>query len=265
MPFSVLRFFRAACISMLALLPMTARAIDYTDLWWTPAEAGWGVNLVQSDNFMFLTFFIYGQDNKPTWYTAQLSLDNTGAYSGGLYATTGTYYNNPWNTGDAIPPNLVGSAQFKPSADNAYQATLTYVVNGVGTVTKAIQRQTLTPINLAGNYTGGLAGVQSGCSNSGNYTANYNLQVSQDQSGNFALAFTYPTFACTLTGTLVQTGSQYNASNAEYKCTQNGSQVFSSSANISQLKATNQGIEGQWVAPVGGGCTENAYFSAVLM
>ena len=26
-------------------------------------ESGWGVNFVQSDNFIFATFFIYGPDN----------------------------------------------------------------------------------------------------------------------------------------------------------------------------------------------------------
>ena len=47
---------------LLALLLLSAtirvNAADYTDLWWNPAEGGWGVNLVQSDNFMFVTFFI---------------------------------------------------------------------------------------------------------------------------------------------------------------------------------------------------------------
>ena len=50
-------------------------------------EGGWGVNVVQSDDFLFLTFFIYGADNKPTWYTAQLTLDASGNYNGKLYAT----------------------------------------------------------------------------------------------------------------------------------------------------------------------------------
>ena len=37
----------------------------------------------------------------------------------------------------------------------------------MSTIVRAIQRQTLTPINIGGTYTGGLAGVQGGCSNSG--------------------------------------------------------------------------------------------------
>ena len=38
-----------------------------------PPEGGWGVNFVQSDQFIFATFFIYGPDNQPIWYTAQLT------------------------------------------------------------------------------------------------------------------------------------------------------------------------------------------------
>jgi len=258
---------RAARVAAVCIfLPLSAHAApNYTDLWWTPSESGWGVNIVQSDNFMFLTFFIYGQDNKPTWYTAQLSLDAQGAFSGPLYATTGTYYANPWNTGDAIPPQQVGSALFRPSASNNYQATLTYVVNGVGTVIKAVERQSLTPINIAGAYTGGLAGAQSGCSASGSYKNTYDLQVAQTAAGAATFTFTFPNYACTLTGTLVQNGSQYTMNGAAYRCTQGNTTLWSTTADVTQIKATAQGIEGQWVAPVNGGCTENAYFSAVLL
>jgi hypothetical protein len=33
---------------------------------------------------------------------------------------------------------------------------------------------------------------------------------------------------------------------------------------LTQVKQTAQGIEGQWVAPIGAGCVETGYFSAVL-
>ncbi len=79
-----------------------AAAIDFTDLWYLALESGWGVNVVQSDSFLFVTFFIYGADGKPTWYTAQLTLDSSGNYNGGLYATTGTYYAAPWAPGSLI-------------------------------------------------------------------------------------------------------------------------------------------------------------------
>ena len=69
------------CLFLLAAA-FRAHATDYTDIWYIPAESGWGANVVQSDNFLFVTFFIYGADNKPTWYTAQLTLDASGNYNG---------------------------------------------------------------------------------------------------------------------------------------------------------------------------------------
>jgi hypothetical protein len=77
----------AACLQVLSI--GQARATDFTDIWYVPTEAGWGANVVQSDLFLFVTFFTYGADNKPTWYTAQLTWDGA-AYSGGLYLSQGT-------------------------------------------------------------------------------------------------------------------------------------------------------------------------------
>jgi len=63
---NLLRLLSALIVASLAVLATpTTRAADYTDLWWIPAESAWGVNGVHTDNFMLLTFFIYGQDHKP--------------------------------------------------------------------------------------------------------------------------------------------------------------------------------------------------------
>ena len=66
---------------LLTLLLLTASAqaaaTDYTDIWYNPAENGWGVNVVQSDVSLFLTFFIYGADSKPTWFTGQVTQDSS--------------------------------------------------------------------------------------------------------------------------------------------------------------------------------------------
>jgi hypothetical protein len=54
-------------------------------------------------------------------------------------------------------------------------------------------------------------------------------------------------------------------SGAEYKCVQNGTTVFSGSAEISEIAATALGVEGRWTAAIGSGCHEIAQFSAVLL
>src|SRR5208282_3755474 len=128
---------------------LQAAAVDYTDIWYLPSESGWGVNMVQADNVMFATFFVYGPGNVPTWYTAVLYGDANGNFSGNLYATVGSYFGNPWNPGSFVA-TLVGTASFAPSS--AYQGTLSYHFTAGITVTKLIQRQVLTTIALGGNY-----------------------------------------------------------------------------------------------------------------
>ena len=117
---------------------------------------------MQTSTLQFLAFFIYDKNGNPTWYTAQLNDDGTGNYIGALYATTGTHFAQAWNPAQ-LTINQAGMVKFAPI--NKFQATLTYTVNGVGTVVKTIQRQTLTSEALSGNYSGSLSGSISGCAN----------------------------------------------------------------------------------------------------
>ena len=77
---------------------------DFTDIWWNPAESGWGINFVQTGNFIFATAFIYGETGAPFWVSGELTLQapvGTPAYfQGPLYVTSnGPYYGGPY-TGD---------------------------------------------------------------------------------------------------------------------------------------------------------------------
>jgi len=257
-------FKRFFCCLVLAAAASHAYAIDYTDIWYNPAESGWGVNLVQSDTFIFATFFIYGQNGSPTWYTAQLTYDGTANYTGGLYASAGTYFAAPWMPGN-LSTAQVGTATFAPSAANAFQGTLIYTVTGAGTVTKPIQRQTLTPITIGGIYTGGESGVYSSCSSNpqnGPYIDRYDLSVTQQTGGNVSLFFNYVSgLGCTFTGSLQQFGQLYSVPNATYVC----SDGLNTTASLSEVKATGQGIEGKFSSTnVGGGCRLDGQFAAVL-
>ena len=82
---------RALLFALLLFTSVQAEAEGYGDVYYNPAEPGWGVFLIQSDVTQFAAFFIYGPDGKPTWYTAQLTEDANGNYNGPLYAITGTY------------------------------------------------------------------------------------------------------------------------------------------------------------------------------
>jgi hypothetical protein len=257
-----------ALLTAASLHALPAFGQDYSDIWWKPDEGGWGVNVVQNDNFMFLTFFIYGQDKNPTWYTAQVTWDGS-KYTGPLYRTQGTYWANPWNPGDSPAALQVGSATFQPSSTNAYQATLTYTVTGVATVVKPIERQTLRGLNLGGNYVGGQTGTYASCNASadnGPYIDTYTLAVTQGNvtpGSTLSLAFKYDSGAtCTLSGGLDRRGLLTGVPAARYVCT--GSLSFDINAVVYELKMTGQGIEGRFTAKLANGCLEDAAFSAAI-
>jgi hypothetical protein len=145
--------------------PATTVSPNFSDLWWNPAESGWGVNVTQQADVLFATWFIYGPGNQPLWYAATLAMDpvapdGTMTFRGDLVQTTG-----PWFAGGTFNPALVtrrvvGAAQFQSRAVST--ATLTYTVDGV-TVTKSIGRQTLRQDKLGGYYIGALSGTTYDC------------------------------------------------------------------------------------------------------
>ena len=250
----------------LLLLSVRAEALEYTDVYYNPDESGWGVFLVQSDTTQFLAFFIYGPDGQPTWYVAIIANDGTGNYTGSLFATTGTYFAAPWQ-GYAV--SAVGTASFRPI--DSYHATLTYTVNGVGTVTKTVQRQTLTAYVLAGNYSGSMAGLISACNdptqNDPSFRARYALAVTQVGDTSATLTFTFVDqshngIVCTLSGPLTHLGRLYQLA-GQLACTGPGQTGVPYPATIDGLHPTGQGIEGHVTASVSG-CSASLHFSAVL-
>lgn len=246
-----------------------ARATDYTDIWYNPLEqspagGGWGANVVQSDAFLFVTFFIYGPDNKPTWYVAGLTRDASGNFNGPLYATTGTYFAAPWNPADAAGGAQVGTASFQPTS--AYTANLSYAFTGGPTVARAIQRQALTSIALGGSYSGTQSGSYSpsNCTSTPSYSDRFGLGVTQLTGSTLTFSFNYTDsqMSCTLSGAYEQLGQLYRIPAASYQC----STGLSTTATVSEIKATAFGIEASFSAPdVGGGCREDATFSAVFL
>ena len=259
-------FATAFLLACLSVRPALAANYDYTDAWWVPTESGWGVIFTQTNNFIFATFFIYGTDNNPTWYTAQITWDGLTKFTGPLYLTQGTYYALPWNPAEHPDNTQVGTATFTPSTTNNSQGTLTYTVTGIAPVTKSIQRLVAPPMLLAGNYVGGQSGAYTQCTMSSNnflYQAFHNMQVTQ-AGNNVSMKLTYTSGSpamCTLAGTLVQTGQIAGIPSATYQC----SDGLVTNASVYNLRRTPLGIEGQFSAPdVKLGCREDANFSATL-
>jgi hypothetical protein len=260
---------RLLLVTMLALAAVRADALEYTDVYYNPAESGWGVFLVQSDTFQFLALFIYGSDGKPTWYTGQITDDGTGNYTGALNATTGTYFALPWQ-GVTVTP--AGTISFKPI--DLYHATVTYTVNGIGTVNKTVQRQTLTPYVFSGNYSGSMSGAINGCTdptaNDPAFRGRYGLVVTQtgDTSATLVFSFvdtTHNGIVCTATGPLTHLGRLYQMAGT-LACTGSGQDGVARPMAVESFHPTGQGIEGRIAANfgAGGGCNASLHFAAVL-
>ncbi|HEX8010364.1 MAG TPA: hypothetical protein VF814_05445 [Casimicrobiaceae bacterium] len=144
------------------------------------------MNLVQSDNFIFATFYVYGPNNQPIWYTGELTADGIGNYTGGLYVTTGTYLGIVPYDPAQFGITQAGTATFTPTA--ADTGVLSYNIGSV-TVTKNIQRFTLTGIALGAAYVGGQSGAYTSCADSsanGSYLDKYTLGVKDRKSNDTA-------------------------------------------------------------------------------
>jgi murein DD-endopeptidase MepM/ murein hydrolase activator NlpD len=113
---------------------------NYSDLWWNPAEPGWGINLSHQGETLFATWFTYQDDGAGMWLAMpQGAAQAGGAFAGALYRTTGV----PFSLIDGAPasdpsPALVGSARIAFEGPDA--AAFSYTVNGVSQQ-KALQRQ----------------------------------------------------------------------------------------------------------------------------
>jgi hypothetical protein len=124
---------------------ITAPIYDYSDMWWTPGESGWGLSLTQhASTNLFAAWFVYGSDGHPIWYvlpsgiwSMNVGLGTLNTYSGQVYRTSGPYYG-----GQFLPANVVvtpvGTAQLTFS--DYSHGTFTYTIEGVSG-SKAIERQ----------------------------------------------------------------------------------------------------------------------------
>lgn len=114
-------------------------AFDYTDLWWNPAESGWGLNLIQHPSrIIFGVWYTYGADGKRTWFVMpDGTWTSSNTYSGPLYSTAGPSLAQSFDA-SKVRVSPVGNATLTFS--DANHGTFAFSVNGVSG-TKRITRQ----------------------------------------------------------------------------------------------------------------------------
>ena len=110
---------------------------NYQDLWWNPAESGWGINLVHQGSILFATLFTYAANGRDLWVVApNLQAQPDGSFTGPLYSTTGPVFNtNPW-----VPIGFAQVGDMRLAFADGEHGTLTYNI-GTASVTKPITRQ----------------------------------------------------------------------------------------------------------------------------
>jgi hypothetical protein len=228
----------------------TTATVNFSDLWWNPAEAGWGATIAQQADVMFIAFFVYGDARQPTWVTATLSRQGTLAdgsvvFEGDLYQTSGPSFDGPFDPSSVVY-RKAGTATFRSATGTT--ATLTYSVNGT-VVTKAIERQTLRNDNLSGSYIGGNSDVTSDClvpSNDG-FVSEESGAYSITHAGSLV---TLSSPRCTYVGTYHQDG-QSGRVDGTYTC---DAGAAAGTMTFFDLRTEQQGVLGRYMGR-GSNCT----------
>ena len=244
-----MRNFRNLLVTLLLCLFASAApassGTNFSDQWWNPAESGWGASILQQADVLFVDLFVYGPDNRPTWYTAAARFDPQSGrllFVGDLVVTSGPWFSAFLNPG-AVVSRKVGTLQFDASSTDF--ATLTYSVDGV-VVSKPIERQLWTYEDFTGSYYGGLVYDQSGCTDpaSNGHVEEFGaFQVAHAADNSFTLSLQSNFGNCTVTGNYSQLGHMGTV-DANYAC----SYGINGTMTLFELERTSAGMTGRFVA-----------------
>lgn len=239
----------------------TSWSIDQTDLWWNPAENGWGIQFVQRGNAIFAVMFVYDPAGNATWYVATLEWvgnpNGVVTWSGDLYAAHGTWFGMvPYNPANFTAAK-VGTMTWKKQM--GVPGTLTYTVNNVS-VTKTITRQPIRNDDYSGTYLISSHLVATACSNPAK-------NGTTDGSGTLTIVHTNPAIRltlvagdinCTLNGTYSQNG-QFGDIAGSSSCTNGDVGMFTASdmnvtpfAMVGRLSTSNTTTGCQVTGQIGG-------------
>lgn len=258
------RIFKYAAIAVTALLPFQAypantSSTDYSDLWWNPAESGWGVNIANQGDVIFMTLFVYGEGQQAKWYVGPALTTQGGAtpvtYSGDFYETTG-----PASVGEFDPASVVrrwvGSATIAFPSGTVGQ--LSYAVDGAF-VTKRIERQTFRSNELSGSYHGSMVGERVLCSSgTGSFANATQFLVSHAGTAIKVVAFVNNFVQCTYDGAYSQSG-RMGTINGTVSCQDGGKGTF----QAFEVEAGQVGFSGRYRADYGNGCIESGRIGAI--
>jgi hypothetical protein len=218
----------------------TQFSTDVTDLWWNPSESGWGMQVVQEADTIFVTLYVYDAAGNPTWFVATGVWQGNYVWIGDLYQTTGPFFGAPVFNPGTVGATKVGTLTFTLATVNT--ATTSYTVNGIA-VMKQVQRQTLKNDNYDGVYVGQFKNMLS-CTNPALNTTvivPVTLTVSQGGGSVFTMTTAGGGVSCTYGGTFVQAGRFGNVNSGNYSCTDGTAGTF----NFFEMYVNISGFSGR--------------------
>lgn len=116
----------------------TSPSFNFTDLWWNPAEDGWGMAVTQQFDVSFLTWYAYDAAGKPVWYvTDQCKMLGTRCEGKVYQVTGGVPLTVAWNGSNKKTVEVGTIGLVFTDLNNG---DMTYTLNGIRTV-KKITRQ----------------------------------------------------------------------------------------------------------------------------
>lgn len=123
--------------------PPPAPLANYTGLWWTPAESGWGLSLHHSRNHeLFGALYVFGVDGRSRWYTLGSGRWRSSTlWQGQVFETVGPFWAAAsWNPA-SVAHSPVGTVEFDFSMlpGQTDSARLSYTIGGTA-VTKRVAR-----------------------------------------------------------------------------------------------------------------------------
>ncbi len=241
-------------------MPVAASSFstDNSDLWWNPSESGWGLQMIQRADIIFVTLYVYNTSGQPVWYAASLNFNATSTWSGDLMVANGPWFGKQPFDQTAVGTTRVGSLTFTPTSVST--GTLSYSINGVS-VNENIQRMTLRYDDYSGSYTGLLSYAADGCPNPfdrGVFNNRIDLEIVQSSTSMSIVSQQEGTTAvCTSSGTYGQDGQFGSTSQVTTSCT-DGSGT-GTLTNYYEMNVSPSGITMNFTAPASNpgskGCT----------
>lgn len=228
---------------------------DFSDLWFNANEEGWGTNVIQQNEILFVTIFVYGPSGQPTWFvgpsTAKTTTGSDGSvnFAGPLYTVTGPYFGAGTFNEAQVSARPVGVVAF--SFPEISGGAVSYTVDGVS-VTKSIRRQTWRGENLNGIYIAGSLGTYTGCgaAQNGYFENPITLTVGHDGGSTITMREQGSNYFCNYSGTYTQEG-RMGMIQGSGTCSDGTNQTF----RATEVQSGLQGLTMRFTSLFTGTCT----------